>query len=33
MSDQDIQKILDFFYTFGHVMVDDLLKKSEKKEN
>jgi len=31
LSDDDIQKVLDFFYSFWHIMIDNILYKNSNK--
>lgn len=32
LTDEEIQKVLDFFYAFGHIMIDNILYKNGKKK-
>ena len=31
LTDEEIQKVLDFFYAFWHIMIDNILYKNKKK--
>lgn len=31
LSDQEVQEVLDFFYAFGYVVIDEILAKNEAK--
>ncbi len=30
LTDKEVQEVLDFFYTFGYIMVEDLVNKLDK---